>query len=474
MYAVIKNQIDMKIFFPLLLLLYFSATYSQDSCVVKLSLNDCSNCYGGMCLIDNSPNYSKKVLIVKENDKGITDYFITKHLKLKNNYTYIYSDSLYNSMSSSPMSEVFIYNSNELIYNGSLNNLSFKDVLSEIHMDTLYSMPDSVVLSNFILLNEIRDYYVITDMIFGKIYVINPEAEKKIDIISADFVNLTQLQTDFGSDSLSLAIYQKLLPHIEPTKNDNIKIQEPVEFRGNLLIPVYVPCPVYDTFERTLSLPSKPAFIHWGLDESKILGIYSTEETIIDYHGIKYSILANCFPIDQSSLIVKCQSVDSLRPILLGRLDFNDNAMSVSLNFNYTIPDYYIQTGLRTNMLGLTIRFPFVFTKLSPYVYNLETEGEVVFPYQNEPFNFHLNTIMDQKFSFRLVDAIHSELGFEILYMDAKDQFILDSYDSDLNLISTKIVFKEISGSLLNVRFIRENSLLILTKDAHLIRYTLL
>jgi hypothetical protein len=463
----------MRIFFFIIFFLSISPIFSQDSIVVKLSLNDCSNCYGGFCIIDDLPSNTKITLVVKEEDKKITEYFIRKHLELKNNYTYVYSDSLYNSLSTSPTSEVFLFQSEKITQQGPLSK--FPQTLShtQSHIDSLFSMPDSVFVSKFQLFNAIKGYYIITDMIFGKIYVINSDSGIIKDIIATDFVDLKELQQNYGVDSISMAVFEKLLPQIKTTKNDQIKFQEPIEFNNNLLIPVYVPCPVYDTAARTLTLASYPAYVLWDLEQSTIHEIIYTKNPTVNHNGIDYMILANCFPLDSTSIIIQCQSSDSLRPISLSSFGIKDGFLYELKSYNYTIPPYYLTTGLNNNVLGLLIRYPLVFTKLSPLIFNLETDETTLLPYENELFKFKMNTIVDHKFNFRLMDAWHSNQGSHILYMNDQDQFIFDTFNANNKLVSSIEIFNELKSSVLDIIIEDHKNFLVLTTASQILRYKL-
>jgi len=461
----------MRFFLSIFLVISILFANSQDSCVVKLSLNDCSNCYGGLCIIDDLPENTKKTLIVEESNKKISEYFITKHLELKTNYTYIFSDSLYNSLSSTPESQVFIYDKDQLVYDGVLGKLSSIPEIEKSILDTIFIMPDTIMVSNFKLLCIVNDYLVITDMIFGSVFIIDSKTGNIKDVLTPDFVDITKLQLSFGVDSLSLSVFNKLLPQIKATGNDKVKIQEAVSFRDNLLIPIYVPTPVYDTAARSLTLPSKPAYVLWNIEESKVESVLTTNTNSVSSGGVEYFFLTNCFPVGDESIIIQSQSRDSLNPVHLSSFSIDNDMLTLSDDLNFTLPRYYIETGLKTNMLNLFVKFPYVCTYLGGEVYNLESNEVITLPHNNDLFVFDMSTVADQSFKFRLIDAIIGKEGFELLYMNDQDQFILEETDKQGKVKSSTEVFQNFSSKVMDVTIQGPGIFIILTTDSNILQY---
>jgi hypothetical protein len=100
------------------------------------------------------------------------------------------------------------------------------------------------------------------------------------------------------------------------------------------------------------------------------------------------------------------------------------------------IPDFYIKTGLGTNMLSEIVVWPWIFYSLSNEVFNINMNKWYKLPFENDLFSFDFEKIENLKFNYQILTAFQGNNMILLLVLE-KDN-TLKIYFLDQNSLELK------------------------------------
>lgn len=447
-------------------IVHFTAV-CQDSIVIRLNLSDCHNCYGGFCSIEHFPTNLNPTILVKEADQKIAVKFIRKTLGLTHNYKIIYSDSLYNKLSMNVSSEVFVYKSGELTLKYNLSEFKNTDLNYLFHKNIIGEIPDSIMSNKAIKYSITDSLIILQDLVFNEIHVFDYKANKLIKSFNDQTFNIDTIYKLVKLDTISVKLFKKIKPQLRLTRNDKVLI-DGCKIMGRKL---------YLTGNYPILLKSKRDSLF--LLRRNFLAIFQVDN-LNNFQFLKISEFSldsvNYFPIpshyfilNDSTFVIRSLSSNKSTPYNLSLWKLSDNKIQPFNLISNHLPEYYIQTGLQTNLLNEVIAWPFLMYNLVPEIKNIVDGGTKTLPLSNSLFQFDFNNIANQKFNFQIFDAISEKGLLKILFLDHENQYVVLEIDG-LSLITKRSIYfpKKLISPESNVIFYDKNHLSLLCGDGEI------
>ena len=413
----------------LLLLFSFCFEYllAQDSIVVKLNLSDCHNCYAGFCSLEPLSSNIKTTLILREADRGIGKKFIRNQLGLTRNYSIIYSDSIFAGLNHILYSEIYVYDRRELVFSSRLESFKFSSLSNLFKVDTLFSLPDTVSFGRAKRINVSRDYLGIYDLIFNELSLIDLKKKKIIGVFNNNTHTIDSIYKYVGLDSISVKLFNSAKPYLKTTQNDVCRLDGFCFMKDNLVISGSYPVMKRYHGDTVKLIPQNILFAH-SLSNLKRFHFSQVEDFIED--SIKYyPISRNILPINSTRAIIRSVSSHQSKSYKLSIWNTEGTIAARESTITNTLPKYYLETGLKENMLNEIVAWPFLFYSLSPEVLNIETHERFSLPFVNHNFKFSFDNVEKLKFEFQIVDACHFDKKLDIMIL--KNEEVVELIEID-------------------------------------------
>lgn len=426
----------MKKLISIIFFAYFSffLGYSQDSTVVKLNLTDCHNCYGGFCFVENLKESNPKVIVIKKADKKNINYFVKNILKLKNNYEIIVSDSIYNKLSSSLISEVFFYRDNQLIYKNDLGNLNLQKAGPDFILDTLFKLPDSISLSQVLRISNSKKYMAIKDFMFNAIVLIDPVEKRVLKYFNEKMYPMDYIYHRVDLDTTSRKLFENYKSSLVNTQNDVVLFGNCFFLQDRFIVGMSYPV-LKKTIGDTVLVIRENALMNFSLSHNESMMFYKLEN-YRENSSQFYNLIGNVYPLQSDEFLIRAVSSNIKSSYMLNSWIFSDLNVIRKKTISNITPDFYIKTGLGTNMLSEIVVWPWIFYTLSSEVFNINTNKWCKLPFENDLFSFDFKKIENLKFNYQILSAFQGENMILLLVLEKEST--LKIYFLDPNSLELK------------------------------------
>ena len=426
--------------------------FSQDSVVVKLNLADCHNCFGGFCTMERFPDNLNPTIIVKEMDRKIAGKFIRNTLGLKHQYLITYSDSLYKIISQSISSEVFVYRNKELILKTKLSDFSLTLPEKLLNRNVIWRIPDSIQSNKVLKYFITGNYIIIQDLVFNEIHLFDYKQNVLIKSFNSNSFNIDTIYEIVNLDSTSKQLFNKSKSSLKLTRND-VPIIDGCQIKeGKIYITGTYPV-LSKSRGDTILLLRKNFLVISSLHDLNCYRLKMIPEFTLD--SVKYfPELRNFFVLSDTALIFRSISSNESSPYNLSLWKVSDKKTHPYRLLSKLIPDYYVKTGLKMNLLTEFVAWPFLIYSLAPMIKNMQDGVTKPLPFSNDLFTFNFNDFENHKFNFIVYDVIYNSGLLKILFLDHENQFIVIEIDpKSLDIKKTTFFPKGILSPTANVVF---------------------
>jgi len=456
-----------KIFLLLLLSICFELQ-AQDSIVVKLNLTDCHNCYGGFCSIEPLSSNIKTVLILRESDRDIAKKFITKQIGLSRNYSIVYSDSLFTKLNHVLYSEIYVYDRKELIYSSNLESFKFSSLTDLFKVDTLFTLPDTISLSKAKRITVNQNYMGIYDLIFNELTLIDLSKKKVIGVFNNNTYPIDSVYKYVHLDSLSIKLFNIAKPYLKTSQNDVCRLEGFCFTENNLMIAGNYPVMKRYSGDTVKLIPQNILF-KYSLSNLKQFHTSQVENFNEDSAEF-YPITRNILPIDSTRFIIRSVSAHHTKSYKLDVWNSKGTLVVRECTINSALPNYYLETGLKDNMLNEIVAYPYLFYSLSSEVINVETHDKFSLPLVNHKFKFSFDNADKLKFEFQIVNARYSNKSLDVMVIKNEEDIELIKIDaSTFQTIKEIFLPKQIMQMKPILSFWTDHLLIGITKDNKII-----
>ncbi len=412
----------MKSIFICLSLITHLGLFAQDSCVIKISLNDCLNCYSSMKYFENyDENLQKTLLFPNISEAELNDY-LGRVLKLTDVHDFfiVTSDSIYNSMNNSLTSELYSFEDNILLSTELLNRFQGFNTKRRIEI----KLPDTLSISNNATIVNSEKYFFITDYLFGKFILIDKDDNRRVFIISGeDLTNKVNI-TKITGDSSAFDSYSKNIDRFRNVNADIIRLQPSRGSRGNMYSFLLVPeirsingytGIAFNTGAIRFDDPENYSVFHFE-NESLPEGYFINPSSITSWNG-KFYIQVE--PLDVE--------IDDYYPIAEFKLSGN------SLIFKgfpeYKMPFEYLPAR-KFEYLGKIVTFvdSYAFLQYSLSYFDFETDSTYQLPLDSVNLEFDFDPITSA------LKKLEANYKFCDAYVNSHDLQILFEMDNNYHL----------------------------------------
>ena len=414
--------------------------YAQDSCAVKVCLNDCLNCYGNFVSVENLNDSVSKTLLFPSISEKEAEYYAKNllHVKDLKKYHIVLSDSLYHQVQKTVTSEIVYYKGNKEVMHENLDKFHMQKIKG-LDEDTLIEipLPDSVFFSQSVNLLYNNGYFLITDYRFGKIVLVNENNPGKIRVInSSELTNKKIFKIITGNDS-SYTVFNKYAKYLKYANFDKIRFEPCRGCRRNLS--AFVTVPDIKFINNSLHVLSSTGIIKF-LDFNKF--------DILSYNN--HSLPPNYY-INSSSYyfnkkyyylpLSKLDSSNSLKNYCLAKFTPKNNVLTFDSFLPFELPKEYEQ--LKDFLVTPVFIYPYVFYKFSLSVFNLETNKIEKLPLPPQKLNIQFDMknekVISDEYTYAFNDAVIDGSNLYVFYSDTASKYLLTV---DTNTFSKKSLKK--------------------------------
>lgn len=355
-------------------------------------------------------------------------------MKLKDNYEIIVSDSIYNKLSSTLVSEVFVYRDNQLIYKNDLGHFSFQKIGSSFIPDTLFKLPDSISLSQVLRISNSKKYLAIKDFMFNAIVLIDPVEKSVLKYFNAKMYPVDSIYHRVNLDTISRKLFKHHKSSLGNTQNDVALFGNCFFQQDKFIVGMSYPV-LKKKIGDTVYVSRENVFITYAENQNEPIKFYQLEnykENSSQY----YNLIENAYPFKTDEFLMRAESSNSKASYMLNSWIFLDSKVIRKKTISSIIPDFYIKTGLGTNMLSEIVVWPWIFYSLSNEVFNINMNKWYKLPFENDLFSFDFEKIENLKFNYQILTAFQGNNMILLLVLE-KDN-TLKIYFLDQNSLALK------------------------------------
>ncbi len=436
-----------KILLYVLLIFNFSG-FTQDSCVVKVCLNDCLNCYGNFTTIKNIDKSVKKTLVFPSITKKEAETYSKQllHINDLNKYNVVLSDSLYNSIQNTVTSEIIYYKNNKKIIHENLDKFNPDKIIENKESDIRkIKLPDSILLSQSVTITADENYYQITDYRFGKIVLINKHDTKKIKIITSDDLTTKQIFNTILNNDSSYKIFTKYRNYLVYANFNKTRI-EPCRGCRNSLI-TFITIPDIKIKNNKMTVLSGTGIMEIFNDNRFDLFGYNKKTIPENY----YVLTSSVFNFNNLWYLPVVSENKGKTPnnYCLAKFEKKNNMLNFISFVPFDLPSEY--NKIKNVLITPTIIYPYLFFTYSTKIYNLEKHKELQLPLTSVKLNIQFDEknkrVISNEFSYAFSDAVIKNSYLYILYYDTKNKYLLTVDTNTFSKVSLKkIKFKDIKS----------------------------
>ncbi len=415
-------------------------TYAQDSCAVKVCLNDCLNCYGNFVSVENLGDSVSKTLLFPSIPEKEAEYYAKNllHVKDLKRYNIVLSDSLYNQVQKTITSEIVYYKGNKEVLHENLDKFHIQKIKKQ-EEDTLIiiSLPDSVFFSQSVNLLHDSGYFLITDYRFGKIVLIDENNPEKIRIINARDLTTNSIFQIITKNDSSYTIFKKYANYLKYANFDKIRFEPCRKCKNNLS--VFITVPDIKFINNNLHVLSATGIINFiDFNKFDILS-YNNKSLPQNYYinSSSYYTNKNNYYLPVSKL----DSSESSKNYCIAKFKNTNNDLTFDSFVPFELPKEYKQ--LKDLMVIPVFIYPYVFYQYSLSVFNLETNKTETLPLTPQKLNIRFDMknkkFISNEYTYAFSDAVIEGNNLYVLYYDTTSKYLLTV---DTNTFSKKSLKK--------------------------------
>ncbi len=452
----------------------------QDSCVVKVQLCDCQNCYLGINQVNRYDTEIKKTLIFPNISKKEVYTYFYKVLNLDdtNNYKIIASDSIYNSISKNHSSEVVLFNNGKEEKRYLLKN-SYKLLLNSKNKDTSYYKIDlkknNIVLSGVITITKNTNYILITDYLFGNLIFINRNNFSFEKLFSNKDLNYEELFSHVINPNFSYDNYKKYKNLLKQFNFEYARFSAAQGITNQLIVLCQIP--EIKVNNNTKEMQIIPITIPLKFNSPINYNIYAINNNSLPSG---YSISSQSIFFNDSSAYLFVLPPKKYRDSTKNKyfLAKYDNIEDTSLYFKsfvkLNIPKEYSD-----NKIFNDLSFPvftskgFVFFRFSNVLYNINKNKKYKMPFRNINLSIKKDISTNSKViksDGYIYDVFQDKDKFYVLHSYKSDsmrkEYFLSTIDTNMNLIENHKIydFPEFEKTKTNIYLLNKNFIIYIDK----------
>jgi len=379
-----------------------------------------------MRYIENLPTEINKTLLFSEISPDELEGYINQVFKLKNkdSFKIVISDHQYDNISKSNSSEVIMYEKETMLQRFLLKEASVE--LTELGIcETRYDIPNydlsELSYSNVVSCQNNSNYISVIDHLFKKIVFYDKKSEN-FTVFNIDSLNMNILyELGIGCKNC-FDDYMKFRNVLKQVNFDKPRVS--MSYGNTSPITALVTVPTITLEGKDLDIYSKSVPIQFrSPEEFEIIQIdYSSVPDGFFYSdGVFYT------KDEHSFLYLKPTNKGNLtEERLLGRFLLK-NGKYEFLNFvDITIPDEYINSGLRYQLLYPRIVDDLVFFEFSLNLYDLELHKLLKLPLNKVKINSdYQNGGSEFESSFRLIDLLRNDNIVKVLIKEESNYYLI-------------------------------------------------
>jgi len=453
----------MKLLLLNLLLISFIHLFPQDSCVVKVCLNDCLNCYAGMQNIESANKKIKKTIVFPDLSKSEIKEYLNHILNIPDasKYKIIISDSIYNLLNNSLSSEVYVYTENELTDYSLLKRFDGfeKKKVFEI------KLPDTIAISKSAYIINTNKYFLISDYMFGKFVFVGKRKDNHVSVITGRDLTTRANYIKIAGDTSAYNLFIKYKRQLKRGNADRFRIQPSMGSRNEMVSFLLVPDIKFHN--GTMGIAFKTGLIIFnGPEEYRILPIDDNT------YPKEYYVNPGSFSEYQGKYYLQMGKVDKMaeKQDIIGEFVLVDDKVVFSRFLDYQLPsEYFPASKYRYLAKVLTFVNPYAFLQYSLSYYNIEHHQTLKLPLEPVNLKFSFNyqnaslTTLESNYFFS--DAKISKQTIRILFKQHEKYFITEIDRADNHLISKKEIMNPDKQIKSGLYFYSDKELFYLSQD---------
>ncbi len=423
-----------------LLLVSFFHLSAQDSCVIKVCPNDCLNCYAGMQNVETTGNNIKKTIVFPDMSSAEVKEYLNHVLNISDTslYNIIVSDSIYNSMSSSLSSEVYVYDENKLEKHSLLKKFDGFEKKNGFEI----KIPDTIAISTSGSIINAREFFLISDYTFGKFVFVDKNKDNNVSVLTGEELTTRENYIKITGDTSAYNLFLKYKNQLRRGNADRIRI-DPA--RGSRNQPVsFLMAPDIKFINGTMGIGFKTGIIDFNTPED--YKIFQIDEKS---HPSEYYVNPGAYTEYKGKYYLQMGKVDKNAndQNMIGEFVLSDGKYIFSKFLNYKLPTEY-QPAIRYSNLGKVLTFvnPYAFLQYSLSYYDLDSDKTLKLPFDTVKLDFFFNSVnysltkLESNYVF--VDAYVTGKTIRLLFMENNKYYLAEIDRKDGHLISKKEILK--------------------------------
>ncbi len=418
----------------LLVLLSNFIIFGQDSCVVKVCLGDCINCYGNFYSVEKLDNTVAKTLVFPKISEKEAVFYSKNLLHIDNlkKYNIVLSDSIYNALQTTNTSEVIYYKNNKKIIHQNLEKFNAVHNSSMINESRNIKLPDSIIFSNFVHLITTEKYFMISDNLGGKIVLVNKHNPDSLKIFrSEDLTNQTVFNEVTRNDTI-FKVFTKYKSYLRYANYDRVRISPCIGSRNYLSSFLEVPYPKIGN--NTIRVTIAYGIIEF-LNENKFALFGYNKKKVPEEYYLNASALYHSYKNEYILPVTKYDSITDKKNYCLAKFIKKNNTLNFKSFLPFLLPQEYEQ--LKGVMVIPTFIYPYVFYQFSLSVFNLETNKIEKLPLPPQKLNFEFDNenkkVLHKEFTYMFGDAYIEGSSLYVLYRDMTNRYLLTVNKNDFS-----------------------------------------
>jgi len=412
--------------FSLILAIAYCA-FGQDSLVIKVSTTDCLNCYANMYSVENIKGTIAKTLVFPEISKKEMKYYAIDlmHIKDLSKYHVILSDSVYDKIQESSTSEVLVYQKNKLRERAELQQFNPYKLIHQI--DTVITLPDSIVLSAHVDIEYNKSIFMITDYRFGKIILLNRKSPHNLRIIKAEDFTTPVFFKIASKTGNSYNVFKKHQQQLRFANFDKVRFDGASSSLNSLVS--FVEIPVIKINNDSTIMVS-PEFVIVEFVDQNNFNVYGIDKKSLPdgYYVNGYSFLHNH---SNYYLILKTKNhPENTNNYFVGKFIKKGNNLIFDKFIKWNMPKTYLNEKMKVMALRPFFLFPYIFMEYTLDVYDLENGFLMKLPLKKHVINIEIDKnykLVKDIFSYQFIDAEVAGDKIYVLYgNDKRETYLLE------------------------------------------------
>ena len=269
---------------------------------------------------------------------------------------------------------------------------------------------------------------------FNAIVLIDPVEKSVLKYFNAKMYPVDSIYHLVNLDTISRKLFKHHKSSLGNTQNDVALFGNCFFQQDKFIVGMSYPV-LKKKIGDTVYVSRENVFITYAENQNEPIKFYQLEnykENSSQY----YNLIENAYPFKADEFLMRAESSNSKASYMLNSWIFLDSKVIRKKTISSIIPDFYIKTGLGTNMLSEIVVWPWIFYSLSNEVFNINMNKWYKLPFENDLFSFDFEKIENLKFNYQILTAFQGNNMILLLVLE-KDN-TLKIYFLDQNSLALK------------------------------------